>query len=184
MIAFVGLGNPGRTYEKTKHNAGFWVVDEVARREKTNFKPGFGNYLYAISGNREILLVKPTTGMNNSGTAVKDIKSTWKIDLKDLYLIFDDLDLPLGKLRLRPKGGEGSHRGVESVIYQLGSTHFPRLRFGIATSDTMRPAEEYVLKTFRKKDQIIAAESITAAAEVLDSVVRRGLEQTMNVINR
>jgi len=184
MIAFVGLGNPGRDYENTKHNAGFWVVDEVARRKKINFKAGKGEFLYALSGNGEMLLVKPTTGMNMSGLAVKDIKAAWELDLKDLYLIFDDVDLPLGKLRLRPKGGDGSHRGVESVIYHLGSTRFPRLRIGIGTEERMRPAEEYVLKVFRKKDRIIAAESVVAGAEAIESVQVRGLEQTMNIINR
>ncbi len=117
MISFVGLGNPGDKYQNTKHNAGFWVLDELSRRWKTVFKPGNGEYFFVENKTQNILLIKPSTGMNSSGIAVKDIIKKWKINLSDLHIIFDDVDLPLGKIRLRPKGGDGCHRGMESVIY-------------------------------------------------------------------
>ena len=98
MIAFIGLGNPGNEYADTKHNAGFWVVDELVRRWKINFKPGKGEYLYAHESRRNVLLVKPTTGMNVSGIAVKDILNNWNVNLKELHVIVDDVDLPLGEI--------------------------------------------------------------------------------------
>ena len=149
MIAFVGLGNPGDKYATTKHNAGFWVVDELARRHNLQFKPGKGPYVFAQHSRREVLLVKPTTYMNHSGDAVKDIAHRWNMLPADIHVVVDDVDLPLGAIRIRPKGGDGCHRGMENIIYQLRSDQFPRIRLGIATDENMRPAEKYVLKPFR-----------------------------------
>ncbi len=124
MIAFVGLGNIGSHYANTKHNFGFWVVDEFAHRQHLSFQPGKGDYVYAESSEKDVLLVKPTSGMNVSGIPVKDVLSRWELDLKNLHLIVDDVDLPLGSMRIRPHGGDGCHRGLESVIYHLRSTDF------------------------------------------------------------
>lgn len=184
MFAFVGLGNPGNIYAETKHNAGFWVVDELARRWNISFKPGKGEYVFSESKKKDILLVKPTTGMNLSGVAVKEVLHSWGLDIQALFIVLDDVDLPLGKLRIRPKGGDGCHRGMESVIYHQGNTNFSRLRFGIATEDKLRPAEKYVLKPFRKKDRVLANEMVVTAADALESVITRGIEKTMNVFNR
>ena len=183
MISFVGLGNPGDKYQNTKHNAGFWVLDELSRRWKTDFKPGNGEYFFVENKTQNILLIKPSTGMNSSGIAVKDIIKKWKINLSDLHIIFDDVDLPLGKIRLRPKGGDGCHRGMESVIYHLGNNQFPRIRFGIATNDRLRPAEKYVLKSFNKKDQLLANEMIVKAADAAESIIFNGMAKTMNQYN-
>jgi len=183
MIAFVGLGNPGNEYADTKHNAGYWVVDELARRWKISFKPGKGQYLYSQESRRNVILVKPTTGMNVSGVALKDILQNWDVNLEDLFVIVDDVDLPLGKLRIRPKGGDGSHRGMESVIYQLGNTQFPRLRYGIATEEKLRPAEKYVLKSFRKMDHVLANEMVVKTADAAESILSIGLSNTMNKYN-
>ena len=114
---------------------------------------------------------------------VKDILNKWEVNLSDIHIILDDVDLPLGKLRLRPKGGDGCHRGMESIIYHLGNVQFPRLRFGIATNDTLRPAEKYVLKSFKKKDQVLADEMIVRAADVAESIINEGLSITMNKFN-
>lgn len=183
MISFIGLGNPGNKYENTKHNAGFWVLDELSRRWKTNFKPGKGEYFFMEKKSWNILLIKPTIGMNNSGTVVKDIMKNWNINLSELYLIVDDVDLPLGKIRIRPKGGDGCHRGMESVIYHLGNNGFPRIRFGIATDDKLRPAENYVLKSFNKKNQILANEMIVKTADAVESIIHNGMSKTMNLFN-
>ncbi|NQU28990.1 MAG: aminoacyl-tRNA hydrolase [Candidatus Marinimicrobia bacterium] len=184
MIAFVGLGNPGSQYAKTKHNAGFWVVDELARRWKVKFKPGKGDYVYTETRQGRVLLVKPTTGMNVCGPAVRAILARWQIELQDLFVIVDDVDLPLGTLRLRPKGGDGCHRGMESIIYQLGSMDFPRLRFGIATDEEIRPAEKFVLLPFRPRDEKLAQNMISAAADEAESIMIRGLQKTMAHFNR
>ena len=98
MIAFIGLGNPGDKYANTKHNAGFWVVDELARRQKLSFKPGKGPYVFAQHKRREVLLVKPTTGMNRSGNAVKEVANLWDILPSDIHVILDDVDLPLPRI--------------------------------------------------------------------------------------
>ena len=183
MISFIGLGNPGNKYENTKHNAGFWVLDELSRRWKTTFKPGKGEYFFMEEKSRNILLIKPTTGMNNSGIAVKDIVKNWNINLSELYLIIDDVDLPLGKIRIRTKGGDGCHRGMESVIYHLGNNRFPRIRFGIATDDKLRPAENYVLKSFNKKNQVLASEMIVKTADAVESIIHNGVVKSMNLFN-
>lgn len=182
MIAFIGLGNPGNKYADTKHNAGFWILDEMASRYKISFKPGRGDYVVAMKPNK-FLLFKPSTGMNNSGHAVQDISSSWDMITKDICIIVDDVDLPLGVVRLKPGGGDGSHRGLESIIYSLNTNEFPRLRFGIGTDGKMRPAENYVLKPFNSKDQKTSAEAVKKAADALDSILFNGLEKTMNTFN-
>ena len=182
MIAFVGLGNPGNKYADTKHNAGFWILDEMASRYKISFKPGKGDYVVAIKPNK-FLLFKPTTGMNNSGKAVQDISNSWNLITKDICIILDDVDLPLDVIRIRPRGGEGSHRGLESIIYSLNTNEFPRLRFGIGTDEKMRPAENYVLKPFNSNDQKTSARAVKKAADALDSIIFNGLDKTMNIFN-
>ena len=181
-FAFIGLGNPGEKYALTKHNAGFWILDEMASRYKISFKPGKGDYVIASKSDK-LLLFKPITGMNNSGKAVQDISDSWNFMAKEIFIILDDVDLPLGSLRIKPKGGDGSHRGLESVIYALNTNEFPRLRFGIGTDEEMRPAEKYVLKPFRSDDQRTALEAVKRAADALDSILFNGMEKTMNRVN-
>jgi PTH1 family peptidyl-tRNA hydrolase len=154
VIAFLGLGNVSTHYARTKHNFGFWVVDEFARRQKLSFHPGKGDFVYAESDSGDgMLLVKPTSGMNSSGIPVKDIRARWEMDLKNLHLIVDDVDLPLGTMR-------------------------------IPTSEKMRPAEDYVLKPFRKQDQQLAEEMIHRGADAMESILAIGLEKTMSQFNR
>jgi PTH1 family peptidyl-tRNA hydrolase len=184
MVVFVGLGNIGDEYSSTKHNAGFWVVNELAKRMNISFKPGKGDYVYAEDRNKEIILLKPTTGMNRSGLAVRQVLDKRNIELENLYLIVDDVDLNLGTLRIRPRGGDGCHRGMESVIYQLGENQFPRIRFGIKAGDHKRPAEKYVLKSFRKQDQQFAEEMVQLAADAAMSILNSGINATMNKFNR
>ena len=184
MVVFVGLGNIGDEYSSTKHNAGFWVVNELAKRMKISFKPGKGDYVYAEDRNKDIILTKPTTGMNRSGLAIRQILDKWNIELENLYVIVDDVDLNLGTLRIRPRGGDGCHRGMESVIYQLGENQFPRIRFGIKAGDHKRPAEKYVLKSFRKQDQQFAEEMVQQAADAAISILNNGINATMNKFNR
>ena len=184
MIVFVGLGNIGDEYSSTKHNAGFWVVNELAKRMNISFKPGKGDYVYAEDHNKNIILAKPTTNMNRSGFAVRQIFDKWDVDLENLYLIVDDVDLDLGTLRIRPRGGDGCHRGMESVIYQLNENKFPRIRFGIKANDHKRPAEKYVLKPFLKQDQELAEEMVQRTADAAFSIINIGLNRTMSEFNR
>lgn len=184
MIAFIGLGNVGGEYVHTKHNFGFWIVDELARRWNFSFGPGKGSFVYAEYKKRNVLLAKPTSGMNRSGVPVKGIRDSWQLRLEDLHIIVDDVDLPLGRLRLRSRGGDGCHRGMESIIYQLRANNFPRLRIGIGTDEQMRPAEDYVLKPFRRRDEELAREMIQRGADAAESILHRGLEPTMGEYNR
>ena len=183
MIAFIGLGNIGDEYAHTKHNAGFWVVDEFLRRKKLSYKPGDGDYVYTQLQHREVVLVKPTTGMNLSGTAVKSIVGKWGLLISDIYILTDDVDLPLGSIRIRPKGGDGCHRGLENIIYNLQSSTFPRIRLGIAGSDYKRPSEKYVMKPFDDKMFLEAKIMINRAADAMQSIITRGLNKTMNQFN-
>ena len=183
MIAFVGLGNVGDAYVNTKHNAGFWVVDEVARRHKLSFIPGVGEYIYAKFKREQALLVKPTTGMNRSGNAVVSILGHWDLNPSDIHIIVDDVDLPLGTIRIRPKGGDGCHKGLENIIYQLQSNQFPRFRLGIGTDVNMRPSENYVLKPFQTDDYPNAELMVNRCADAIDNLLVKGLNQTMNHYN-
>ena len=182
-MVFVGLGNIGDEYASTKHNAGFWVVNELAKRMNITFKPGKGDYVYAENRNKEILLVKPTTNMNRSGLAIRQIIDRWNVELEHLYIIIDDVDLDLGTIRIRPGGGDGCHRGMESVIYQLNDNKFPRIRFGIKADNHERPAEKYVLKPFRKQDQPLAEEMVEKTVDAVFSILNSGLNKTMNEFN-
>jgi PTH1 family peptidyl-tRNA hydrolase len=184
MFVFVGLGNIGDEYSSTKHNAGFWVVNELAKRMNVSFKPGKGDYVYAEDRNKGIVLVKPTTGMNRSGLATRQVIDKWNVEIENLYLIVDDVDLHLGTIRIRPKGGDGCHRGMEAVIYQLNDNNFPRIRFGIKADDHKRPAEKYVLKPFLKQDKELAEEMVQRTADAVFSIVNIGLSRTMSEVNR
>ena len=183
MIAFIGLGNVGDKYKETKHNAGFWVIDEMANRHKITFKPAQGDYVIASKLNK-FFLIKPTTGMNRSGSAVKEVIISKNILINQVYIIFDDVDLPLGKIRIKPKGGDGSHRGVENILYSTRTNDIARLRFGIGTEEKMRPAENYVLKPFSNdNDKKTSNETVKKAADALDSLIFNGLNKTMNAYN-
>ena len=183
MIYFIGLGNVGEKYKETKHNAGFWIMDEMAARHKISFSPGNGDYVIA-SKSDNFRLVKPSIGMNRSGDAVSQLIKSKNILHEQICVVLDDVDLPLGKIRIKPKGGDGSHRGLENIIYVSNTDKIPRLRFGIGTSEKMRPAENYVLKPFKKdKDKILSLETVKNAADALDSVVFNGIDKTMNIYN-
>ena len=184
MILFSGLGNPGNKYAKTKHNAGFWILDKLAEKKGKSFKPGNGQYVFIEDYKNGIIFMKPTTGMNKSGLALKQIANQYGLTASDIYIIIDDVDLPLGKLRIKPKGGSGCHRGLENIIYHLKSIEFPRIRFGIGTSENMRPAESYVLKPFKKKETPLVNETVNRSVDAIENIYLNGLSYTMNYINK
>ena len=184
MIAFVGLGNIGDRYSKTKHNAGFWALDEFARRNKMVFEPGKGNYVFAKTKRNQVLLIKPTTMMNKSGKAVKDVLAQWGLLPSDVFIVLDDVDLPLGAIRIRPKGGDGCHRGLENIIYKMQTNQFVRIRLGIAeTSEQVRPSEQYVLRPFSKDSIENAKIMVQQCADAMQYLIIHGLNRTMNKFN-
>ena len=181
MTVLVGLGNPGRNYSDTKHNFGFWVLDKFAEKRSLKFQAGKGDYLLVKSNN--IALVKPTTYMNNSGIAVADYCRYFQITLKELLVVYDDLDLPLGTLRFKPSGGSGGHKGMESIIYQLESEDFNRLRIGISAENEMGPSERYVLSPFPKDWKEKINEIIEKACDGIDYFLTHDMKETMNKFN-
>jgi len=183
MYALVGLGNPGSRYAQTRHNAGFLVVDELARRWQVDYRPGKGSYVYARAAERDALLVKPTTYMNNSGLAVRHLVDYYKVELDRLMLIYDDLDLPFPALRLRKLGGAGTHRGMQSVLQHLGVETFPRLRVAIGGRQGNLPSEVYVLKSYSREEQQVLGEQVDRAADAVEYWLRNGIDQAMNRFN-
>lgn len=182
----VGLGNPGKQYAATRHNIGFMVVDYLAEKlgvkvDKIKFKSVIGE---GFSGTKKIVLAKPQTYMNLSGEALLDIVQWYKVDPQDLLVIYDDLDLPVGKLRLRMKGSAGGHNGMKSIIYLIQSDDFPRLRIGIG-----RPQNEnietvnHVLGKFDEEESKIMSEAVAKAAEAVLAVLDKGVEKAMNEVN-
>lgn len=181
----VGLGNPGKEYEKTRHNVGFMVVDELARQHALDFKKGRGKYLETSLrfGNRKTYLIKPLTFMNLSGEAVAAAVRFYKLeDLSHLLVICDDLNLPFGTIRLRSGGSDGGQKGLRSVIQMLGTQDFPRLRIGIGNN--FSNAVEYVLSPFSRKEQEDLPLIIKWAADAVRSFVADGIEVTMSRFNR
>ena len=181
MTVLVGLGNPGRKYSDTKHNFGFWVVDRFAKKKSLVFQAGKGDYLVAKSGN--LACIKPTSYMNRSGEAVADYCRYFQHAIEDLLVIYDDIDLSLGILRFRPDGGSGGHRGVESIIYQMESEDFCRLRMGIYIGERIEPAEQYVLSPFHKNHEKMIEEMIEKACDGIEYYLSHSVHETMNKFN-
>lgn len=181
----VGLGNPGREYRESRHNIGFMVVDCLC------FRMGISiNRLQskALTGTgkwegRKIILVKPQTYMNLSGQAVMQLLRFYKLPLENLLVIHDDLDLPLGILRMRPEGGAGGQKGLASIIESLGTRQFPRLRVGINRPPGRMSPADYVLQSFSKADQEALPFILQRAADAVQAFVVEGLQQAMNRFN-
>ncbi|MCF7802237.1 MAG: aminoacyl-tRNA hydrolase [Candidatus Marinimicrobia bacterium] len=184
MKLIVGLGNPGSRYANTRHNVGFMVVDLLASRWHQDYRSGRGAYVYAKDNGREAMLAKPTTYMNNSGEAVRHLMDYYQIELEDTMVIFDDLDIPFGQLRVRKTGGAGTHRGVRSVIQHLGSEDFPRIRIGIGGNQGTKSAEVYVLENFEKGEAELLPQVIERAADAVENWMVHGIDQTMNQFNQ
>ncbi len=186
MIAIFGLGNPGSEYEMTRHNVGFMVVDAIAKNLGIDFKPGKGEYVIGFGKykDKKISLVKPFTYMNNSGIAVKDVVERFKIDFKDTFVICDDLNLPLGMIRIRQKGSDGGHNGLYSIIYHLKTIEFPRLRCGIGNPEKMKNMVDFVLSKFEADEIEKLNNMIDRAVEATLCFISDGILRAMNKFNR
>lgn len=185
MHAVVGLGNPGPQYENTRHNAGFMVLDKLAKRRKPEEIQNTEIYkiLRYNKFRKSILLIKPKTYMNMSGVAVKSLLNTFKIKIPtQLLVVCDDLDLPFGTVRLRPGGSDAGQKGLRSIINTLNTTEVPRLRIGIGRA----PADpvDHVLSTFTMEEEKELPKILEWAADSVEYFVRYGVERTMNWYNR
>jgi peptidyl-tRNA hydrolase, PTH1 family len=187
MKLIVGLGNPGPKYKQTLHNIGFEVVDEVARRHQVSFGMAPADALFtkvAGLGAEPVLLVKPLTFMNLSGRAVQDVRHYFKIEPVDLLIVTDDVNLPAGQLRARRGGSAGGHNGLKSIIEQLGTDQFPRLRIGVGRGDPQRDLRDRVLERAEAGEREILAEATTEAADAVELFVTQGIGEVMNRYNR
>jgi PTH1 family peptidyl-tRNA hydrolase len=185
MKLIVGLGNPGRRYRGTRHNVGWEVIARLADRAgiRVSEDEGFAEVGRGTIGGRRVLLARPFTYMNVSGEAVRDLRRQHRLRPEDIYVIVDDIDLPLGRLRLRAGGSAGGHNGLKSVIEALGTTEFPRLRVGIGRPPEGIDPAEFVLTRFSSEETPVARASIERAAEAVELAVTDGLAAAMNRFN-
>ncbi len=182
MKLIVGLGNPGSEYDKTRHNVGFMVLDYFARsndwKEKYNAK-----YCIKTVNDQKIVLVKPLTYMNNSGLAVGQIARYYDISVRDILVIQDDLDLVIGKYKLKVNSSSGGHNGIKSIIASLGSQDFARLKIGIK-DENKKDVIDFVLGKFSKKELELLENNYDLYDEIINSFINVGIDKTMNVYNR
>ncbi len=182
----VGLGNPGSDYDKTRHNAGFWFVDELVRQNSAHLKPELK--FHGISGkiliaSHEVWLLQPTTYMNNSGQAVNSLSRYYKIASEEILVVHDELDLQPGTVRLKKGGGHGGHNGLRDIISHLGSKEFYRLRLGIGHPGNARDVSDYVLKTPSKSDKAQIEMCIDDALREIKDIVNGEFAAVMNSLH-
>lgn len=184
MKLIVGLGNPGRRYQGTRHNIGARVIDTLARRHHVALREeGWADVGALTLDGARVLLARPQTYVNVSGTAVADLRRRHRLPRENLLVAFDDLDLPVGQIRLRAKGGHGGHNGMRSIIEALGSEEFARLRVGIGRPPEGVDPADYVLSRFSKEEQAQLDEAVERAADAVEAFVRRGIEAAMSAFN-
>lgn len=186
LFIVVGLGNPGSRYEKTRHNVGFEAVDLLAEKSgisitKLKHKALLGEG--HIEGER-VLLVKPQTFMNLSGESVLSLVEWFKVPLEKLIVIYDDIDLQPGKVRVRPKGSSGTHNGMRSILYNIQSEDFTRIRIGIGKPPEGWELADYVLGRIGQEEKVLLEQSIRSAAEAVPVIIKSGVETAMNNFNR
>ena len=185
FFLIVGLGNPGKTYQRTRHNLGFQVVDRLAERHdikvgQKKFKGQFGS---GSIGDRRVCLLKPQTYMNLSGGAVAEAVNYHKIPLEQVLIAHDDVDLELGRIQVKFGGGHGGHRGLQSVIENLSADEFTRIRVGVNRPEGEADVSDYVLEPFSKAEQAIAEDAVREAAEAAAAWLQDGLTTAMNRYN-
>jgi PTH1 family peptidyl-tRNA hydrolase len=184
MKLVVGLGNPGRKYEGTRHNVGFDVIDLLAGRHRLEWESAPADALCAKWRSASVLLAKPLTFMNLSGYAIGDLLRFYKIDLPDLFVVVDDANLELGRLRARPSGSAGGHNGLKSIIEALGTEEFARLRVGVGRGDGRLDLADHVLAKFDPDERIEVAEAVGRTADAAELFVTEGIVAVMNRFNR
>ena len=180
MKIIAGLGNPGKEYENTTHNVGFLTIDILAEKydikvNKIKFKGLVGE---GMIGTEKVILVKPQTYMNLSGQCIREIVAFYKLDMEDLVVIYDDIDLPMGNLRIRKKGSAGTHNGMRSIIYDLQDDGFPRVRVGIG-GERKGDLANYVISGFSGDDRKLIEEAIVKAADAVTCLVEDGIDRAM-----
>jgi PTH1 family peptidyl-tRNA hydrolase len=183
----VGLGNPGREYRETRHNVGFMVVDEIARRYALSWAQAPSQvpdaFIAKRYGAEPVLLAKPLTYMNLSGDAVAALMRYYDVPAQDALIVVDEADLPFGKLRARARGSSGGHTGIKSIIDRLGTTEFSRLRLGVGRGDDRRKLRDHVLSTFEQSERAELESFIARAADAAEMFAAEGILKVMNTYN-
>ncbi len=186
MIVIAGLGNPGKEYDKTKHNVGFWVIDQLAKEyniDVTKFKHkaliGDG----VIAG-KKVLLVKPQTYMNLSGESIREVLKFYKIPIEQFYVIYDDTSLPLSSVRIREKGSAGGHNGIKNIITHLNTDAFIRIKVGIGEKPNGWDLADYVLTKFSKDDEPLILSGVEKASHAIEILLTKGIVEAMNQTNQ
>jgi len=187
MYIIAGLGNPEAKYDHTRHNIGFHAIDVLSKKyninlNKLKFKALFGD---GIIGGEKVILVKPQTYMNLSGEAIREIASFYKVDVSDIIVIFDDISLETGRIRIREKGSAGGHNGIKSIIYQLNSDQFPRIKLGIgAPPHADFELVDYVLGKFTPDEIKVLEPVLLDTADAVECIIKNGIDSAMNKYNR
>ena len=182
MILIAGLGNPGKEYENTRHNAGFLVLDTLAQKLGADLSERKNRALCgkAVIGGQKVILLKPQTYMNSSGESIRAAADYYKVPPEDILVVYDDISLAPGQLRIRAKGSAGGHNGIKSIIAHLGTQEFPRVKVGIGEKPPRMDLADYVLGHFSSGEKKIMEEAAKEAADAICEIVNVGIEQAMN----
>ena len=185
MYIIVGLGNPGKQYENTRHNVGFNVIDILAEEygisvTKMKHKALIGE---GRVGTEKVVLVKPVTYMNLSGESLAEIYNFYKVETSNIVVIYDDIDLDVGKIRIRKKGSGGTHNGMRSIVKCLGTTDFPRVRIGVSKPEPGRDLANFVLSRFRKEEQADLEIGLEKAYKAVEAMIKENVDIAMNKYN-
>lgn len=185
MKLIIGLGNPGKPYEHTRHNIGFDVIDALSLKWGAPLNQSKFNGMYASVHRPEgkVILVKPLTYMNLSGECVRPLMDYFDIEVEDIVVIYDDLDLETGKLRLRQKGSAGGHNGIKSLIQHLGTQEFDRIRVGVSRPPAGMKVADYVLSKFSKDDQPVVEDAIKKSCDAVEAALVKPFLDVMNQFN-
>ena len=185
MFLIVGLGNPGRQYEHTRHNAGFDVMDALAEKYNISISESGHKALFGkgMIGGQKVILAKPQTFMNLSGVCVAGLADYYSLDISDVLIIYDDVSLDIGKIRIRPNGSAGGHNGIKNLINELGTQEFQRIRVGVGKKPMHYDLADWVLGHFKKDEREIMDKSVGLAAEAVESILDRGIGFAMNMYN-
>lgn len=185
MFVVIGLGNPGKKYQWTRHNVGFDTIECLAERNNTKISKIKFKSVYAETriGKEKVLLVKPQTYMNNSGICVMEIQKYYDIPTENIIVIYDDIDIGFASLRVRSKGSAGSHNGMKSIIYHLQDDEFPRIRIGVGRPEGVQDLANFVLSSFSKEERETVDQTIERAAKAVEKIITDGINKSMNEYN-
>jgi PTH1 family peptidyl-tRNA hydrolase len=182
----LGIGNPGKRYENTRHNIGFLILNTFAAQNNLTFSPSRFDYYHSenLSDENPFVLIKPSAYVNNSGIAVVQVLDYYNTSLKDLLVIVDDINLDIGNLRVRAAGGDGGHNGMRSIIYHTGSNNFPRIRVGIGSEFTRGMMAGYVLSKFHKNELGIIKNPVDLTLELIKEFISGGIKQMLDFYSK